>query len=73
MQIQAEKPKDSAYPAEIRTLGDQLRAKRLDLGLYQSDVARLLDVTECSIWNWENNRTEPNPTLVPQLTKFLRE
>lgn len=50
--LRATKPKDSAYPQQIKTLGDKLRARRLDLGLLQKDVARMLGVTEDSVINW---------------------
>jgi len=69
--IKAEKPKDSRYPSEIRTLGDQLKARRLDLELYQKDVAKLLGVDVTTIWNWENNRTNPAPKWVSIIKAFL--
>lgn len=36
------------------TLGDHLRRRRLELGLYQKDVAAQIGVTTSSIWNWEH-------------------
>jgi DNA-binding transcriptional regulator YiaG len=46
-----------AYPEYLQTIGDHLRRKRLDLKLYQKDVAQILGLDTTSIWNWENNLT----------------
>jgi len=69
--IKAEKPKDSAYPTIIETLGDRIRAKRLDLRLRQKDIAMYLGVDETSIWNWENNRAKPLLKFTIRITAFL--
>lgn len=44
IRLRDQKPLPHAYPAESKTLGDHLRKKRLDLGLFQKDVARILGV-----------------------------
>jgi len=69
--ITAEKPKDSRYPKEIRTIGDRLRAKRLDIGLRQKDVALRLGVTEDSVCYWENGRVRPSERMVATILDFL--
>ena len=43
--------------------------RRLELGLYQKDVARLFGVTEYTVLNWEKRRTESTVNNVP--TQFL--
>jgi len=70
--LKAEKPKDPRYPSEIRTLGDRLRAKRLDLGLYQKEVATLLGVCEDSVCYWENGRVEPALPMTERILRFVR-
>ena len=45
--------------------------RRLDLQLLQSDVAQRLGVTECCIWNWENNATTPVFPHWPAIIEFL--
>jgi transcriptional regulator with XRE-family HTH domain len=67
----AEKPEDSRYPTELRTLGDRLRARRLDLGLRQKDVARLLGVTEDSVCYWESGRVRPSSRMIRRIQDFL--
>ena len=56
---------------EPETVGDHLRKKRLDLGLLQRDVAKELGVDPASVYNWENNRTEPHIKLMPAIIAFL--
>jgi DNA-binding transcriptional regulator YiaG len=71
LMLKALKPRDSRYPIEIRTLGDQLRARRLDLGLYQKDLAALFEVTEDTICYWENNRVRPSSGMTAKIIHFL--
>jgi DNA-binding transcriptional regulator YiaG len=70
--IKARKPKSADYPAAVNTLGDQLRAKRMDLGLLQREVATMLGVTEDTICYWENNRVRPSQLLTPKVLNFLK-
>jgi DNA-binding XRE family transcriptional regulator len=53
------------------SLGDHIRAKRLDLGLLQKDVAKIIQVDTKSIVFWENNRHEPNIQHHPKIMEFL--
>jgi len=67
----ARKPPCATYPKELKTLGDHLRRRRLDLKLFQRDVARRLDVNEATTYNWENSRTLPRVAFVPRIIAFL--
>jgi DNA-binding XRE family transcriptional regulator len=71
--MKAAKPKDPRYPPEIKTVGDELRAKRMDLGLLQKEVAGLIGVTEDTVCYWENNRVAPSRKLVKRVQHFLTE
>jgi DNA-binding XRE family transcriptional regulator len=42
------------FSGEPVTLGDHLRRRRLELGLYQKDIAEQIGVTASTIWNWEH-------------------
>jgi len=55
----------------LKTLGDDLRKKRLDLKLLQKEVAQKLCVDKTSIYNWENNRTFPFLYRLPKIIEFL--
>ena len=41
---------------QIKTLGDHLRVKRLDLGLSQKQVAEELSIEKTTLKNWETKR-----------------
>ncbi len=65
------RPENPAYPIEIKTLGDHLRKKRLDLSLEQKEVAQTLKVTTSTVLNWEKNRDQPRTKYYPQIMDFL--
>lgn len=67
----APKPKNPFYPKELKTFGDHIRQKRLDLKLEQKDVAKMIQVTTSCIWNWENHWTRPMVRYYPAIIDFL--
>lgn len=71
IQLKAKKPNKKPYPKELVTYGDHLRTKRLDLNLFQPQVAKIINVTTDSITNWELNRNEPNLNQIPKIILFL--
>jgi transcriptional regulator with XRE-family HTH domain len=60
-----------AYPKELKTLGEHLRKRRLELKLLQKEVALILGVHETTIWNWERDRSSPNLHHLPKVIQFL--
>jgi DNA-binding XRE family transcriptional regulator len=52
------------------TLGDYLRHRRLELGLHQKNVAKIIGVSTSSVWNWEHG-LEPELRYQPQIITFL--
>lgn len=54
-----------------QTIGEHLRKKRLEQGLLQEDVAKLIGVTTDCITNWENNRGIPQVQFMPAIVKFI--
>lgn len=71
MTLTASRPLSPAYPHELKSLGDHLRKKRLDLGLLQKDVAHLLDVATDTVTNWEKGRTSPQLHFILKIIEFL--
>ena len=71
VRLTGRKPLSAAYPHQLRTLEDPLRKRRLDLGLFQREVADKLGVDEMTICNWETNRTSPQLRLIPRIIAFL--
>ena len=69
--LKAEKPKVFGYPLELNTLGDHIRAARLDRGLFQKDVAELVGVCTDTVTNWEKNRSNPDLRARPNVIDFL--
>ncbi|HEY2989813.1 MAG TPA: helix-turn-helix domain-containing protein [Candidatus Binatia bacterium] len=69
--LTAQKPKDSAYPKELKTLGDHIRKRRLELGLFQKHVAKQIGVDEATVFNWESNETQSRIRHIPRIIEFL--
>lgn len=59
------------YPKELRTVGDHIRKRRLDLSLKQAEVAALLGTSESTINNWERHRSSPETRFYPGIISFL--
>ena len=71
MSFKTPKPKSKAYLRELRTVGDHICKKRIDLGLSRSDLAKTLGTTQTRVWVWENYETLPKMTLYPKVIEFL--
>ena len=59
------------YPKKMKTLGDHIRARRLDLGLLQKDVAGILGVSTDTITSWERGRIQPMHRHYIRIKEFL--
>ena len=71
LRFRAPKPLDPAYPRELKTIGDQLRKRRMDLGLFQREVAEQIGVSKDTYRFWECNATVPLPRQWPGIIRFL--
>jgi transcriptional regulator with XRE-family HTH domain len=71
VRLSTQKPKSSAYPKELKTLGDHIRKRRLDLRLFQEQVAERIGVDEDTIFRWEGNKSKPQVQFIPAIIKFL--
>ena len=60
-----------SYPKIPVSIGDHIRKKRMELKLFQKDVAKICGVTEDCITNWEKNRTVPQIQFFPNIISFL--
>ncbi|MEW6419996.1 MAG: helix-turn-helix transcriptional regulator [Nitrospirota bacterium] len=58
------------YPLDPKTIGEYIRKRRLDLWLLQIEVAKMIGVTESTVWNWEHG-TEPELRHMPKIIEFL--
>jgi DNA-binding XRE family transcriptional regulator len=60
-----------SYPKIPTSIGDHLRKKRMEMKLFQKEVAVICGVTEDSITNWEKNRSIPQIKFFPSIISFL--
>jgi len=58
------------YTGNPRTIGDHIRKRRIDLGLFQRQAAEQIGVSESSVYNWERG-TEPELRHMPAVIRFL--
>ena len=59
------------YVENPTTLGTKILNRRLELGLFQKDIAELFGVSEDTITNWENERSIPQVQYYPKLIEYL--
>lgn len=59
------------YDFVPKTIGEHILKRRLERGLYQKDVAKVLGVNPWTVLNWEKGRTEPTVSNIPALIQFL--
>jgi DNA-binding XRE family transcriptional regulator len=59
------------YPMRPRTLGERIKKRRFDLGLYQKDVAKVVGVDVNTITLWEKGRTKPSRGVLLKIEVFL--
>ncbi len=71
IRLNGRKPLSPLYPEELTTWGDHIRKRRLDLGLLQKEVAKIIGVSASTITNWEVHRTEPAFWHLPKIITFL--
>jgi DNA-binding transcriptional regulator YiaG len=64
-------PQQRGFIETPTTVGEHIRKKRMELGLFQSDVAKMFKVSEDCITYWENNRSEPQVSYYPSIIEFL--
>ena len=55
----------------MRTWGDYIKVRRLDLKLTKRQVALRLNVSDLSVYLWEKNRVKPSLTQIPRIIEFL--
>jgi transcriptional regulator with XRE-family HTH domain len=70
-EVRSAKPKSDRYPKELKSLGDHIRARRIDLGILQRQVAEHTGVCEATITNWERNESRPLVQYIPGIVGFL--
>ena len=57
---------------EVKTFGDLIKKKRLELGLTQKELAKKLYVSQEIVYLWERRHGKPNDENLKKLNKILR-
>jgi transcriptional regulator with XRE-family HTH domain len=59
------------YPDFLRTWGDHIKARRLDLKLTKRQLSFNLNVSDVTIYLWEKNKVRPSLAQIPKIIEFL--
>ena len=59
------------YPATPKTMGEEIRKRRLDLNLRQIDVAKIIGCDEMTVVNWEKGYASPRINHMAKVVEFL--
>jgi DNA-binding transcriptional regulator YiaG len=71
IELRAARGEPAGYPSQINSLGDHIRACRLDRKLLQEHVAEQIGVHKMTITSWERNATIPAIRYIPVILAFL--
>jgi len=55
-----------------KTLGERIRKHRMDLALFQRDVAKFVGVKTDTVTSWEKGRAKPNRNSLRRIKRFLK-
>lgn len=59
------------FDFEPRNLGEQIKKRRVELGLSQKEVGEMLGVSPFTVLNWEKGKTKPLKNTWANITTFL--
>jgi transcriptional regulator with XRE-family HTH domain len=68
---EGKRPQNPAYPKSLTAIGDHIKKRRLDLGLFQKQAAAQIGADEMTICHWELGLTEPEIRFIPKIIEFL--
>ena len=60
-----------AKEAETMNIGEQIKARRIEIGMTQQDLADRLAVSRSAISNWETNKNYPDLQIIVQISEEL--
>jgi len=55
----------------MRTWGDHIKVRRLDLKLTKRQLSLNLNVSDITIYLWERNKVKPSLAQIPKIIEFL--
>ena len=70
--LQAKKPVHrEKYPDFMKTWGDWIKVRRLDLKLTKRQLSLRFHVDDTTIYLWERNKVSPSLARIPKIIEFL--
>jgi DNA-binding transcriptional regulator YiaG len=60
------------YPTKLETIADQIRARRLDLGLTLEQAAGLMGTSKALLHEWEKQRKRPAAKWNSIIQRFVQ-
>ena len=60
------------FPVETETLGGRMKKYRIEHGLSQEDLAKVVGVNESTVFNWERDLHVPFPKKLKLLDEILK-
>jgi transcriptional regulator with XRE-family HTH domain len=70
--LKAKKPVSrEKYPDFMRTWGDYIKVRRLDLKLTKRQLSLRFNVSDVTTYLWERNKVKPSLTQIPKIIEFL--
>lgn len=69
--IELKGQKSKPFAEQPVTLGEHLRKRRLELGLFQREVAKRLRIGQFTYLSWEKDRARPEVRWWPAIIGFL--
>jgi transcriptional regulator with XRE-family HTH domain len=59
------------YPDFMKTWGDYIKVRRLDLKLTKRQLSLRFHVDDTTIYLWERNKVRPSLAQIPKIIEFL--
>lgn len=69
--VKCPRPLPTGYPQLPKHIGEHIRKRRLDLRLWQREVAEQMGVSVFTVINWELGETSPPVRYGPRIIRFL--
>lgn len=66
-----QQPKSKYFPKTLKTIGDHIRAWRIDNKLFQTDIAKLLGVCDDTVVGWEMRNHKPTVKQMPGIIQLI--
>jgi DNA-binding XRE family transcriptional regulator len=69
--LRGQKPARPGYSRSLKTIGDHIKKRRMDLKLTQRELAEKLSVDKTIIQCWEDTRVRPSLAKIVKIIEFL--